>query len=278
MLLTVVSSLVAILSPFWGLIFWTVNICDLLRKKTKDINLGFGSFVLITIGAGLLIGVDSLRFADLIIGIAISTYVFVNIYLKSGFRLGFSIFAIFQCCYGIMRKYLFSSNLLASKELIISQLEASSDLLQNYQELESEYLKMIEYYFNNIEIFWLVPMIFALVAGMLFSRKNVLMKFHTIAFKLPDNLVYLMIIGIVLAIFKPTRMIGMPITITFASILVIQGFSIVWFWLLRSTLNNTLLRILTYIIILLNFHIFIFISCFVGLIDIWFNLKNGVQK
>ena len=82
----------------------------------------------------------------------------------------------------------------------------------------------------------------------------------------------------VLAIFEQTRFIGLPVTITFTTLLVIQGFPIVWFWLLGSTLNNTLLRILTYIVILLNFHIFLMISGIVGLVDIWFNLKNGVKK
>jgi hypothetical protein len=91
-------------------------------------------------------------------------------------------------------------------------------------------------------------------------------------------MIYVMMLGFALAIFQQTRFIGLPITITFVLLLAIQGFPIVWLWLLGSTFNNTLLRILTYIIILLNFHIFILVSCIVGLIDIWFNLKNGVKK
>lgn len=278
MLLAVVSSLVAIISPFWGLIFWTVNICDLLRKKAKDVNIGFAIFGGVVLVSSFLMGLDLLRIVDVIVGVGVSTYLFTSLYLKKGFRISFSAFALFQGCYGLLRKYLFVDNLQQSKDLILSQLEASKELLQNYPNLESEYLRMIESYFNNIELFWLVPMIFALVIGTIFSRKNVLMKFHTIAYKLPDNLVLLMMLGMALAIFKQTRFIGIPVTITFVTMLTIQGFPIVWLWLLGSTFNNTLLRILTYIIILLNFHIFIMISCVVGLIDIWFNLKNGVQK
>lgn len=278
MILAVVSGLVAIISPFWGLIFWTVNICDLLRKKAKDVNIGFAIFGGAIVITSLVMGVDSLRMADVLIGIGASSYLFTSLYIKKGFRISFSIYALFQCCYGLMRKYLFTENIQSIKELFLSQLDAQSELLQGYQNVEAEYLKMIEIYFNNSELFWLVPMIFALVIGMIFTRKNVLMKFHTIAFKLPDNLVYVMILGMVLAIFKQTRFIGLPVTITFIMMLAIQGFPIVWLWLLGSTFNNTLLRILTYIIILINFHIFIIISCVVGLIDIWFNLKNGVQK
>ena len=278
MLLAVVSSLVAIISPFWGLIFWTVNICDLLRKKTKDVNIGFAIFGGVVIISALAMDIDSVRIADVLIGIGVASYLFISLYLKSGFRNAFSLFALFQCCYGFLRKYLFADSLQGSKDLIISQLDANRDLFQNYQNLETEYLKMIDSYFNNIELFWLVPMIFALVTGMIFTRKNVLMKFHTISFKLPDSLVYVMIAGIVLAIFEQTRFIGLPLTVTFVTLLAIQGFPIVWLWLLGSTFNNTLLRILTYIIILLNFHIFIIVSCIVGLIDIWFNLKNGVKK
>lgn len=278
MLLAVISSLVAIISPFWGLIFWTVNICDLLRKKVKDVNIGFAIFGIVTLISSLSMGLDSLRIADVLIGVGVASYLFTNLYIKKGFRISFSIYALFQCCYGLARKYLFTENLQYSKDLFLSQLDANRELLQNYQNVESEYIKMINYYYSNSELFWLVPMIFALVIGMIFTRKNVLMKFQTIAFKLPDSLVYVMILGMVLAIFKQTRFIGLPLTLTFFIMLAIQGFPIVWLWLLGSTFNNTLLRILTYIIILLNFHIFIIISCVVGLIDIWFNLKNGVQK
>lgn len=221
---------------------------------------------------------DMLKLADVLIGIGLATYFFVHIYIRNGFRNAFSFYALFQLCYGFLRKYLFADNLLKSKELIISQLDANRALFENYQNLESEYLKMIDSYFNNIELFWIIPMIFALVTGMIFTRKNVLMKFHTIAYKLPDSLIYVMMMGFALAIFQQTRFIGLPITITFVLLLAIQGFPIVWLWLLGSTFNNTLLRILTYIIILLNFHIFILVSCIVGLIDIWFNLKNGVKK
>jgi hypothetical protein len=277
-LLAVISSLVAIISPFWGLIFWTVNICDLLRKKAKDVNIGFAIFGGVVIISSLSMGLDSLRIADVLIGIGVISYLFTYFYIKKGFRISFSAFALFQCCYGLLRKVIFADNLQQSKDLILSQLEASKELLQSYQNVESQYLKMIEFYFQYSELFWIVPMIFALVIGMILTRKNVLMKFHTIAFKLPDNLVYVMILGMVLAIFEQTRFIGLPITITFVTLLAIQGFPIVWLWLLGSTFNNTLLRILTYIIILINFHIFIIISCVVGLIDIWFNLKNGVQK
>jgi len=277
-LLAIISSLVAIISPFWGLIFWTVNICDLLRKKAKDVNIGFAIFGGVALIASVSMNLGSLRLADALIGVGVSTFVFSNLYVTRGFRQSFSIFALFQCCYGLLRKYLFADELMEAKDLVLSQIAASKELLQNYPDMETEYLKMIDFYFNNIEIFWLVPMIFALVTGMIFSRKNGLMKFHTIAFKLPDNLVYVMILGLVLAIFEQTRFIGLPITITFITMLTVQGFPIVWLWLLGSTFNNTLLRLLTYIVILINFHIFIMISCCVGLIDIWFNLKNGVQK
>lgn len=278
MLLAVVSGLVAIISPFWGLIFWTVNICDLLRKKAKDVNIGFAIFGVVVVISSLSMGLDLLRIGDVVIGIGIASYLFTSLYMTKGFQVSFSAFALFQCSYGLIRKYLFVDNLQQAKELILSQLEASKELLQNYSEIEAEYVKMIDFYFQNSELFWIVPMIFALVVGMIFSRKNVLMKFHTIAFKLPDNLVFVMMLGMALAVFKQTRFIGLPVTLTFATMLVIQGFPIVWLWLLGSTFNNTLLRILTYIIILINFHIFIMISCVVGLIDIWFNLKNGVQK
>ncbi len=278
MLLAVVSSLVAIISPFWGLIFWTVNICDLLRKKAKDVNIGFAIFGGVVLVSSFLMGLDLLRIVDVIVGVGVSTYLFTSLYLKKGFRISFSAFALFQGCYGLLRKYLFVDNLQQSKDLILSQLEASKELLQNYPNVEAEYLRMIDTYFNYIDLFWLFPMIFALVIGTLFTRKNVLMKFHAIAYKLPDNLVLIMMLGMALAIFKQTRFIGLPVTLTFFTMLTIQGFPIVWLWLLGSTFNNTLLRILTYIIILLNFHIFIMISCVVGLIDIWFNLKNGVQK
>ncbi len=278
MLLAVVSSLVSIISPFWGLIFWTVNICDLLRKKAKDVNIGFGIFGIVVIVSALVMQMDMLRIADVLIGIGLATYLFSQIYVSSGYRNAFSFYALFQLCYGFLRKYLFADSLLASKDLIISQLDANRALFENYENLETEYLKMIDSYFNNIELFWIIPMIFALVTGMIFTRKNVIMKFHTIAYKLPDSLIYVMMLGFALAIFQQTRFIGLPITITFVLLLAIQGFPIVWLWLLGSTFNNTLLRILTYIIILLNFHIFILVSCIVGLIDIWFNLKNGVKK
>jgi hypothetical protein len=277
-LLAVVSSLVSIISPFWGLIFWTVNICDLLRKKAKDVNIGFGIFGIVVIVSALVMQMDMLRIADVLIGIGLATYLFSQIYVSSGYRNAFSFYALFQLCYGFLRKYLFADSLLASKDLIISQLDANRALFENYENLETEYLKMIDSYFNNIELFWIIPMIFALVTGMIFTRKNVIMKFHTIAYKLPDSLIYVMMLGFALAIFQQTRFIGLPITITFVLLLAIQGFPIVWLWLLGSTFNNTLLRILTYIIILLNFHIFILVSCIVGLIDIWFNLKNGVKK
>ncbi len=278
MLLAVISSLVSIISPFWGLIFWTVNICDLLRKKAKDVNISFAIFGLIAVVSALTMKLEILRAVDVLIGIGLSSYLFVYLYMSSGFRNAFSFYALFQLCYGFLRKYLFTDSLIKSKDLIISQLDANRQIFENYENLEGEYLKLIDSYFNNIELFWIIPMIFALVIGMILSKKNVLMKFHTIAYKLPDSLIYVMLMGLVLAIFKESRFIGLPITITFALLLAIQGFPIVWLWLLGSTFNNTLLRILTYIIILLNFHIFIMISAIVGLIDIWFNLKNGVKK
>ncbi|MBI9030800.1 hypothetical protein JEZ13_02180 [bacterium] len=278
MLLAIISSLVATISPFWGLIFWTVNICDLLRKKAKDVNIGFAIFGGVVIISSFLIGIDFLRLTDALVGVGLSTFLFSRLYIKKGFRNAFSIFALFQCSYGLFRKYLLGGYVQQTKDLILSQIDASRDLLQNYPDLEAEYLKMIDTYFNNIELFWLVPMIFALVMGMIFTRKNTLIKFHTIAYKLPDNLVYVMILGIIMAIVEQTRFIGLPLTLTFVALLTVQGFPIVWLWLLGSTFNNSILRLLTYIVILINFHIFIMISGIVGLIDIWFNLKNGVQK
>jgi len=283
-LIALVSGLVAIISPFWGMIFWTVNICDLLRKRTKEANVSFLLFGGAVIIASAIIRPDTLRVADVLIGVGAATYLFANLYTTLGFKNSFTIYALFQCLYGFGRKYIFPEAIGQQKEMMIEQLNLSknliqdSNLMQNFAELESTYLEAINIYFNHIEIVWFLPIIFALVIGIVFSRKNPIPKIETLAYKLPDSFVYIMIIGMVLAIFKQTRFIGMPITVTFAVLLIIQGFPIVWFWLLGSTLNNTLLRILTYIVILLNFHIFLIISCVVGLIDIWFNLKNGVLK
>lgn len=284
MLIALVSALVAIISPFWGMIFWTVKICDLLRKKTKDANISFVIFGGVAIVASVAIGLDTLKTADVLIGIGAATYLFANLYRTLGFRNSFTLYALFQCLYGFGRKYIFPAALGQQKEMIISQFNQSKDLIidqnlvQNFAELEGQYIRLIDFYFNHIEVMWFLPIIFALVIGIVFSRKNPIPKIQTLAYKLPDNYVHIMIIGMVLAIFEQTRFIGLPVTITFTTLLVIQGFPIVWFWLLGSTLNNTLLRILTYIVILLNFHIFLMISGIVGLVDIWFNLKNGVKK
>lgn len=284
MLIALVSALVAIISPFWGMIFWTVNICDLLRKKTKDANISFVIFGGVTIVASVAIGLDTLKTVDVLIGIGAATYLFANLYRTLGFRNSFTLYALFQCLYGFGRKYIFPAALGQQKEMIISQFNQSKDLIidqnlvQNFAELEGQYIRLIDFYFNHIEVMWFLPIMFALVIGIVFSRKNPIPKIQTLAYKLPDNYVHIMIIGMVLAIFEQTRFIGLPVTITFTTLLVIQGFPIVWFWLLGSTLNNTLLRILTYIVILLNFHIFLMISGIVGLVDIWFNLKNGVKK
>lgn len=284
MLIALVSALVAIISPFWGMIFWTVNICDLLRKKTKDANISFVIFGGVAIVASVAIGLDTLKTVDVLIGIGAATYLFANLYRTLGFRNSFTLYALFQCLYGFGRKYIFPAALGQQKEMIISQFNQSKDLIidqnlvQNFAELEGQYIRLIDFYFNHIEVMWFLPIMFALVIGIVFSRKNPIPKIQTLAYKLPDNYVHIMIIGMVLAIFEQTRFIGLPVTITFTTLLVIQGFPIVWFWLLGSTLNNTLLRILTYIVILLNFHIFLMISGIVGLVDIWFNLKNGVKK
>jgi hypothetical protein len=277
-LLSLVSSLVAIISPFWGLIFLTVNICDFLRKDSKQLNAQFAIFGAASIVLFFAMQVGIVKFADSFIGVGLALFIFANLYKSIGFAKSLSIFTLFEFGYGVARKYLFNDYFIEMFNVYKNEISINEDIIKSYPNFQQDIGKITDFYMNNIIPIWTIPLMLAVIAGMIVSRKNPLLKFQSISFKVPNNLVYLLMVALVLAIFKDTRVIGLPMTVTLFTLIAIQGFPIVWFWLLGSTYNNTLLRILTYIIILINFHIFICISGVVGIIDIWFNLKNGVQK
>ncbi len=260
------------------MIFFTVNICDLLRKETKQVNLHILAFSVLSLVLTFVLGAELVKFADSFLGVGIALFLFSNLYFKIGFSKSIGIFAIYEFCYGLARKFVFIEYF--EKMFNMENFEAifTKEIYSDYPNFAREFTNISNIYLDNMVAIWTLPIIFAFFGGVLIGKKNPLVKIQSIAFKIPDFVVYLLMIAMGLAIFPETRFVGLPLTLTIALLLSIQGFPIVWFWLLRSTYKNTLLRTLTYLIIFINFHVFVAISTIIGLIDIWFNLKNGVQK
>jgi len=274
----VLTTFVAIVSPLWGLIFWTVNICDYIREELKDKNIQFAIFAGVIITLALVLKIDIVRISDTLIGVGVASFIFVQLYKSLGFNRAFTAFAGFELIYGFARKYIFQEKLIAGMNLTKDELLKNPEVIKAYPNWETDFAKVSDFYIDNLVILWVLPMVSALIFGLLLAKKHPIMKFQVTAFKLPSFMVYAIILSLGLTIFKETRFIGMPLVWTNILLLAVQGFPIVLGWFIKSTYNRTLLRIINYIVMILTFHFMFIMSAFVGLLDIWFNLKKGIKN
>lgn len=278
MLLTLVSGLITIYSPFFGLILWAIKICDLVRKTEKELWLNFLIYAMIMSVGSYYLATDTIRLIDCLFGIGVGSLLFTFLYQLGKSRYAFSVFALYECCYGFVRKVIFADYFTTQVNFTKQQLQMIVE--QPYfqgEGVEEHLLANIDLYFKYIDLFWVIPVFFALTLGILINKKNSIIKVKSLGFVMPINLIYVMIFSLVMALIPQTREYGMLFTVGFMLLSILQGIPIVWFWLIRSVYHNTVLRILTYVIILLNINLFLIISGIVGLVDNWFTMKNGVE-
>lgn len=283
-LISLLSLLIATLSPFLGLIF-LVAIGGGYIIKTEE-RYKTAIFLLLLIELGLLYLFKVLKiedFGDIFGGVLLVSWVFLIAFLKhKDFTRAFYYGSLSHIGYGIVRGIWLEELLSERVELVfigyqkLLQSEgvfAAGNEGQMLQLLEQLKKLMLDY---QIAI-WSISMILALYVGThLLARRSCLTWNHQ-NMRLPQWLLYLLIISLILAITPATKLIGLNVVFSIAVLFVIQGLAIIDYWGRRYLKRSKFILFATTFLMFLNI-IFALIVALLGLSDYWFDVRGLNQS
>lgn len=274
-LIAILSAFIAVLSPFWGLIF----ILSFGEKYRDRKGVFFAAFSVVVIIFFFLKIIDTIGFFDLIIGIALSSM----LYFWSLFRtLDYlrSIIAVFflNIGYAVLRNLIFGKLFITNlnqalqqyTEFVKTSFENNTEYLSFALEILRTLENILSKYYAGI---WIITIVLAVYFGsLIFSKKNELKWNHRLI-QLPFFFIYLLIGSLALFLIPNTRTVGINCLMMLSPLFLIQGISIIDFYWGNFFKKSKFLLFLLIFSMVLNYFILMLIAL-MGLVDIWFNFRK----
>ena len=275
----ILAAIFSLISPFWGLflivgfgskyhtpkqnrVFWVVNLSALITF----VLLGRNDIVLLNV-------------FDALIGSTLLSVLFFWAYNSSGTYTK-AIFVTFfvGLIYSIARYYFFTTEIEKGIQMAYDFYQTVIDNKFGVEQEKVVLLKDFIWKTKNllttfqIAVWNISEMFFFYLAVIIMMKKRGEYELHKIM-RMPYISVYFLIIFLFLDLFSPTKHIGFNLTLSLATLFIIQGFSILdYFWGEIFSRSKVLLFLL---IISLLFNIFVLILvALTGLIDIWTDFRK----
>jgi hypothetical protein len=278
-LVAILAAFISFLSPFWGLflivgfgykyflpkqnrVFWVVNIAALV--------------VIFLLGKNQ---ISLLNLTDAFVGCSLVGIVFfwgVN----SSKSIPKAIFVAFfiGLVYGFVRNYLFSKEITqtitSAYQLYVELLEKS--LTKNTDKLmrAKDVMYRMKNILTNYQVaIWNISEMFFFYLGILLMLKKRSESIIHKTFRLPYISVYFLILGLVMILIPSFKRIGVNLTVSLATLFLIQGFSILDYFWGKAFARSKVLLILLIISLLFNTFVLILVAL-TGLLDIWIDMRK----
>jgi hypothetical protein len=269
------AGVISLLSPFWGLIF-TLAYCGRFQEKYLRF---LGISVLPVLSFFLLGNLDMISLLDILIGVALTIYAFIALFERKGdYILSFLSAYVINAGYFTIRQIIFNQKLTQNIQDIImlyrSFLETSLQNNPNQLQIGMEILQSTENIFTRYFVgISAVSIALAIYLGMLFFSRFNLQKLNHKMIRIPYELIYPLIIGLMAMIFTNYRFIGVNVILIMAPIFLLQGVSILDFYWGNFFKKSKILLFLLIISLVFNYFILSLIIL-IGLIDMWFNFRK----
>ncbi|MCK4312952.1 MAG: DUF2232 domain-containing protein [Candidatus Cloacimonetes bacterium] len=274
--IAVLSALIALFSPFWGLIF-IINFGYKYQNRKNVFYCVFAGAIIFLMIIGKFF--DIVTLFDILIGVGISSaYYFRNIQKKYDYQKTILIISFVNIGYAIVRHLVFGKILLRNlnevfqqyAELIKSNFQENSEQFFLALEItEKAKLLMINYY----PAIWAITIIFAIYLTSIFFSKKAVKKWEHKKVRLPFFLVYILIAILIFVISPNTRNIGMNGLLMLTPLFLIQGISLLDFYTGNFFKKHRFFLIFFILSVVLNYYLIILLA-FTGLLDTWFNFRK----
>ncbi|MEA2103391.1 MAG: DUF2232 domain-containing protein [Candidatus Cloacimonadota bacterium] len=178
--------------------------------------------------------------------------------------------------------YIFLKNLFFFEQIKEAITEANSIALGQMQNAFSpemlEKLQISLQSFSELMIkgnpsIWLFSILLGVFIGaLIFSKKSESIQWDFKHVKFPDQLQFVVIIALLLVVFS-FRTIGINLLIFSGFFYLIQGYSVLYFYIQQTLRNNKFIGITLLIIPILNYYLLIALA-FTGILDSWVHLRK----
>jgi len=274
--IAVLSALIALFSPFWGLIF-IINFGYKYQNQKIVFYCVFAGSIIFLMIIGKFF--DIVRLFDILIGVGISSaYYFRNIHRKYDYKKTILIISFANIGYAFVRHLVFGKILLRNLNEVFQQYEEL--IKSNFQENSEQFFLALEitekaklFMINYYPAIWAITIIFAIYLASIFFSKKAMKKWEHKKVRLPFFLVYILIAILIFVVFPNTRKIGMNGLLMLTPLFLIQGISLLDFYTGNFFKKHRIFLIFFILSVILNYYLIVLLA-FTGLLDTWFNFRK----
>lgn len=273
----VISAILSIISPFWGLIF-IISLGD----KYSEVNrarLALISFAAVSILFFITRLIDIMTLSDVLLGVALPAVTFfVLLYSRKSYLKSILSGLLVNAGYSILRYFIFGERFLQNirevsteyLEILGSGLLESEEQLLFFQEMFTKVEMIVQNYYIGI---WIFSMTLAIYFGALLLSKKTLTKWSHDKVRIDFLWIYVLIIALVLFILQQTRVISINLLLAIVPFFLIEGFSIIDFYWGEYLKRSRFLLFILVLAIVINPYI-LGLIILMGLTDLWFNYRK----
>ncbi len=208
---------------------------------------------------------------DLIIGSIFSAYLFLELHFRSKSYLKPILLVLpLNLIYSIIKHFSFTELYILSFRKIESTLPV---FLQDAETQTAMFDSALNLYAKINVGLWMAMLTYALYIGALFCSKRSVIKWQHKNMRLPYYLIYLLIPTLILIIFPDTRWVGVNLILALLPLYLMQGYSVLHYFLGRFLSRNRIILVALITSSLLS-RTFLLLIGFVGLFDTWFDFRK----
>lgn len=278
-LVAIISAIVSFISPFWGLFLIVGFGAKYLVPKQ---NIVFWVVNLSLIVFAVIFAKDKIYYLtgfDAIFGALLGGAIFFwALNSSKSVAKAFSTIFLFELAVAVLRNYLFkeqiSNTVLTAYNLydsyIAQRLADAPDKMMLAKDMLLKVKSLLGLY--QIAIWSISEMAFLYVASIVASKKKTIQLDHK-KIRLPYVFVYFLIVFLLLALFKQTKILGLNLLISISILYLIQGLSILDFFWGKMFKRSKFLLFLVIMSLFLNTFVMILIAL-TGLTDVWLDYRK----
>jgi len=274
-LIAVISVVISILSPFWGLVF-ILAFSDKYRNKRTLFNAIYFGFVILLF---ILQFVDVLSLIDLLFGVGLTSVLFIwSLHRTLNFINALMSVFFMNILYAFIRLIVLGKQyaeviavvIEKYKEFITQSIQNNNEQLVMALEFIDTFQELFTKYYVGIWIFTIVSAIY--VGALILSKKGSL-KWEHRKIRMPFYLIYILILALAGFLLPKVQVFGINALIMVSPLFLIQGISILDFYWGDFFKKSKFLLILLIFSMVFNYFILILVAL-IGLADIWFNFRK----
>jgi len=277
LLVACLSALISVFSPFWGLIF--IFVSGAKYQSNNLVQKFYSIFLLAVVIFFLGRIVDVISFFDILIGVALSSYLFFRI-LTRRFNYLQALLSVYllNVTYGIIRHLLFSKRFLENISVVTEEYMKllNQSMTESPERLTflSELIETMKYIITNFYPgIWVFSFVLAVYIGSLLISAKMRESWSHKLVRLPFELVYLLIASLGIFLSGKFRIAGINGLVMLLPLFLIQGFSILDYYWGDYLKKVKVLLVLLIIALVFNPYLIIIIAV-LGLTDIWFDFRK----